>query len=58
MRGICNGPGVAIASLFPLPAVLADDAVGVVDPLVATLTLTVVSLPNAPVPPDTPPPRA
>ncbi|MGE0702475.1 MAG: hypothetical protein AB7F99_15040 [Vicinamibacterales bacterium] len=57
MRGICNGPSVAIAGLFPLPAVLADATARVVDYGVSPVMVPVDGLTNAPVLPDTPPPR-
>ena len=58
IRGICNGPSVAIASLFPLPAVLADPPQAAGDPGVSSLTIPSVHQAKIPGSPDIPPPRA
>ncbi len=57
MRGICNGPSVVIAGLFPLPAVLADETARVVDYGASPVMVLVDGLTNTPVLPDIPPPR-
>jgi hypothetical protein len=58
MRGICNGPSVAIASLFPMPAVLAAEPAGLADSGIASVAVSTADPSKTPVSPDSPPPRA
>lgn len=58
MRAVCNGPAASLASLFPLPAVLADAPRTLADPAHAPLAIAREELKKLRVSPDTPPPRA
>jgi hypothetical protein len=58
MPGICNGPSVAIASLFPMPAVLAAEPAGLADSGMASVAASAADPSKTPVSPDIPPPGA
>jgi hypothetical protein len=58
MRGTCNGPAAALATLLSIPGILADESpVAVVD-RIGTLVSTDDVSPSLFVPLDTPPPRS
>ena len=57
MRGTCNGPAAALATLFSVPGILVEQSpVPVVDQMSSLVTAQDVS-PSLFVPLDTPPPR-
>jgi hypothetical protein len=58
MRGTCNGPAAALATLLSIPGILADRSpVAIVDNVAALVSTDDVS-PSLFVPLDTPPPRS
>jgi len=58
MRGTCNGPAAALATLLSIPGILADQSPASVDDKLSTLVLTPELSLSLSVPHDTPPPRA
>jgi hypothetical protein len=58
MRGLCNGPAVALGSLFSVPGILLAPLSMHVDLSASALTVVVVTAHTTPASLDTPPPRA
>lgn len=58
MRGLCDGPAVALGSLFAIPGILLEPSSDHVDLSASALTIDVAYLRSAPLSFDTPPPRA
>ena len=58
MRGTCNGPAAALATLLSIPGVLVDQSPAPVDDRISAIVLTAEVSPSLSVQHDTPPPRA
>jgi hypothetical protein len=58
MRGTCNGPAAALATLFSVPGILVDQSPAPVVDVVSALFATPDVSPSLFVPLDTPPPRS
>src|SRR5262245_14643934 len=58
MRGTCNGPAAALATLLSIPGVLVDQSPVPVDDRISTVVLTAELSLRLSIPHDTPPPRA
>lgn len=58
MRGTCNGPAAALATLLSIPGVLVAQSPAPVNDQISTVVLAVELPPGLFVPHDTPPPRA
>ncbi|HEV7915552.1 MAG TPA: hypothetical protein VGP22_17440 [Albitalea sp.] len=58
MRGMCNGPAVALASLFSIPGVLLDSSCAHVDLSASAPAVGMAHLQTVLVTFDTPPPRS
>jgi len=58
MTGSCNGPALALSSLFSVPAVLPDATVVIISDGHAHTLTTSLHTPNASPSLDTPPPKA
>ena len=58
MRGTCNGPAAALATLFSIPGILVDQSPAPVVDQVSALVMTEGVSPSLFTPLDTPPPRS
>lgn len=58
MRGTCDGPAVALGSLFSIPGILLDKTDTGIDISASLLTGVADRTPDAPASLDTPPPKS